>query len=56
MEQFLKFVDCSDKRRSKIAQMITETFETHAIPLGDCRHKVMTMRQACQANAIVRKQ
>ena len=37
VERFLKFVDCSKKTRSKIAQMITETLESHAIPLADCR-------------------
>ena len=34
--QHLKFVDCSDKTESEIVQMITETFERHAIPLADC--------------------
>ena len=37
MEQFLKFVDCSDKTESEITQMITEKFESHTIPLADCR-------------------
>ena len=37
VERFLKFVDFSDKTGSKIAQMITETLESHAIPLVDCR-------------------
>ena len=37
VERFLKFVDCSDKTGSAIAQMITETLESHAIPLVDCR-------------------
>ena len=37
VERFLKFVHCSDKTGSEIAQMITETFESHAIPLADCR-------------------
>ena len=37
MERFLKFVDFNDKIGSKIAQMITETLESHAIPLVDCR-------------------
>ena len=33
VERFLKFVNCSDKTGSLIAQMNTETFESHAIPL-----------------------
>ena len=33
---FLKCVGCSDKTGSENAQMITETFERHAIPLTDC--------------------
>ena len=33
----MKFVDCSDKAGSEIAQMITETLESHAIALADCR-------------------
>ena len=37
VERFIKFLNCSDKRRSKIAQMITETLESHTIPLADCR-------------------
>ena len=37
VERFLKFIDCSDKTGSKIAQMIAETLENHAIPLADCR-------------------
>ena len=37
VERFLKFVDCSDKTGSKIHQLITETLESHAISLADCR-------------------
>ena len=37
VERFLKFVDCSDKTGSNIAEMITETLESHAIPLSECR-------------------
>ena len=37
MERFLKFVDCRDKTGSEIAQMIIEAFESHDIPLADCR-------------------
>ena len=37
VERFLKFVDCSDKAGSDIAQMNTKTLESHAIPLADCR-------------------
>ena len=37
VERLLKFVDCSDKTGSKIAQMSTETLKSHAIPLADCR-------------------
>ena len=37
VERFLKFVDLSDKTGSEFAQMATETFESHAILLVDCR-------------------
>ena len=37
VERFLKIVDCSDKTGPEIAQMITETVESHAKPLADCR-------------------
>ena len=37
VERLLKFVDCSDKTVSAIAQMITETFDSHAILLAGCR-------------------
>ena len=37
MERFLKVVDCSDKTGYEIPQMSTETFESLAIPLVDCR-------------------
>ena len=37
VERFQKFVNCSDKTGSEIAQMITETVESHVIPLADCR-------------------
>ena len=37
MQRFLKFVDCSDKTGSKIAQIITETLKSHAIPHADSR-------------------
>ena len=37
VKRFLKFIYCSDKTGSAIAQMITETFESHAIPLADCK-------------------
>ena len=37
VERFLKFVDCSGKTGSNIAEMITETLESHAIPLSECR-------------------
>ena len=39
MERFLKFGDFNDKTGSKIAQIITETLESHAIPLIDCREQ-----------------
>ena len=35
VERFLKFVDRSDKTGSEIAQIITETLESHAVPLAD---------------------
>ena len=37
VERFLKYVDCNDKTGSEIAPKIIETFESHAIPLADCR-------------------
>ena len=37
VELFQKCVGCSDKTGSEIVQMISETFEGHAIPLADCR-------------------
>ena len=37
VERFLKFANCNDKTGSDIAQMMTEAFESHAIPLADCR-------------------
>ena len=37
MERFLRFAYCSDKTGSEIAQLITETFESHTIPLAACR-------------------
>ena len=37
VKRFLKFVDFGDKKRSKIALMITETLESHAIQFADCR-------------------
>ena len=33
----MKFVDCNDKTGTEISQMITETLESHAIPLAACR-------------------
>ena len=39
VERFLKFVDFSDKTGSKIVQMITETLESYAFPLADCREQ-----------------
>ena len=35
VERLLKFLDHSDKTESAIAQMITETLESHAISLAD---------------------
>ena len=40
MELFLRFADCRDKTGSEIAQMITETLESRAIPLADCMTQV----------------
>ena len=37
VKRFLKFVDYSDETGSEIAQMNTETLESHAIPVADCR-------------------
>ena len=36
-ERFLMFVDCSNKCREEIAQLIMDTLEEHTIPLSDCR-------------------
>ena len=33
----MKLADCSYKTGSEIAQLITESFEGHYIPLADCR-------------------
>ena len=37
MERFLKSIDCCDNTGPEIAQIITETLESHAIPLADYR-------------------
>ena len=37
MERFSKYVVSSDKAGTDIAQMITKTFGSHAIPLSDSR-------------------
>ena len=39
VERFLKFVDWGDKTGYETAQMITETLESHAIPLVDCTER-----------------
>ena len=33
----MKFVDHSDKTEAEVAKMITETHDSQAIPLDDCR-------------------
>ena len=61
MERYQKFVDCSDKAGSEIALMITETFESHAIPHADCEAQShdnvasMSGKYNC-AQAIIEKQ
>ena len=37
VERFQNCVECCHKTGSKIAQMIPEALESHAIPLVDCR-------------------
>jgi len=61
VERFLKFIDCSDKTGSQIAQIISETLENHAIPLADCRTEgydnVANMSRKCHgAQAIIKEQ
>ena len=37
MERLLKFIDCSEKTESEIAQIIARTLEDQDIPFTDCR-------------------
>ena len=56
VELFQKVVDCGDETRSEIAQLITETFESHVISLADCRAVSNDNAATCLANTILHRQ